>query len=121
VKQTGAVSFDPLVTPFCGGPNISDDLAKGDCRGANTCLTAVSGEANGFQSVFERKPAPDAIRGGNRFALRKRVKSRIWSPVSIQSKRKRLQGELAKAQSAIFLPSTPSADPSYNSAHLING
>jgi len=28
VKQTGAVSFDPLVHTFCGRPNISDDLAK---------------------------------------------------------------------------------------------
>jgi hypothetical protein len=28
------------------------------------------------RSVFERKPAPDAIRGGCRFALRKRVKTK---------------------------------------------
>jgi hypothetical protein len=30
-----------------------------------------------YWSVFKRKPAPDAIRGGGRFASRKRVKSRI--------------------------------------------
>src|SRR5260221_12257455 len=29
------------------------------------------------QSVFQRKPAPDLIRGGSRFASRKRVKTRI--------------------------------------------
>ena len=28
-----------------------------------------------IDSVFERKPAPDLIRGGNRFASRKRVKN----------------------------------------------
>src|SRR5713101_288522 len=38
-----------------------------------------------------RGPAPDLIRGGDRFASRKRVKSTIWSPVSILSKRKRLR------------------------------
>jgi hypothetical protein len=31
----------------------------------------------GRKSVFKRKPAPDLIRGGDRFASRKRVKSRI--------------------------------------------
>src|ERR1700731_2294624 len=40
-----------------------------------------------YESVFKRKPAPDLIRGGNRFAPRKRVKSRIQSPASIPSKR----------------------------------
>src|ERR1035437_11205101 len=30
------------------------------------------------QSVFERKPAPDSIRGGDRFALGKRVKKDSW-------------------------------------------
>src|SRR6266849_8061798 len=38
-----------------------------------------------------RGPAPDLIRGGDRFASRKRVKSIIWSPVWILSKRKRLR------------------------------
>src|SRR6266487_6712230 len=38
-------------------------------------------------SVFKRKPAPDLIRGGDRFASRKRVRSRIQGPVSILSKR----------------------------------
>src|SRR6267378_5213131 len=46
--------------------------------------------AGGFS---KRKPAPDLIRGGNRFASRKRVKSRIWRPVSILSKRKGLWRE----------------------------
>src|SRR6266404_5913360 len=32
-----------------------------------------------IQSVFKRKPAPDAIRGGYRFASRKRVKTNKWS------------------------------------------
>src|SRR6267378_8167934 len=32
-----------------------------------------------LQSVFQRKPAPDLIRGGDRLGSRKRVKSRIWS------------------------------------------
>src|SRR5258708_12531378 len=31
------------------------------------------------QSVFERKPAPDLIRGGHRFALRKRVEKRLFT------------------------------------------
>jgi len=39
------------------------------------------------QSVFRRKPDPDLIRGGNRFASGKRVK-KIWSPVPLQSERK---------------------------------
>src|SRR5450631_1140881 len=43
-----------------------------------------------YESVFKRKPAPDLIRGGDRFASRKRVKSTIQSPVSIRSKRKGL-------------------------------
>src|SRR5215217_1456253 len=34
-------------------------------------------------SVFKRKPAPDWIRGGHRFASRKRVKTRIKSSVLI--------------------------------------
>jgi RimJ/RimL family protein N-acetyltransferase len=38
------------------------------------------------RSVFKRKPALDLIRGGNRFASRKRVNSRIQSAVSIPSK-----------------------------------
>src|ERR1700730_13283553 len=45
-------------------------------------------EAGYGWSVFKRKPAPDAIRSGNRFASRKRVKSRIQRPVSILSERK---------------------------------
>jgi hypothetical protein len=51
-------------------------------------------------SVFQRKPAPDLIRGGSRFASRKRVKTKIQSPVPIQSERKRLwlRTETASAQ-----------------------
>ena len=39
------------------------------------------------QSVFQRKPALDLIRGGDRFASRKCVKSKIQSPVPIPSER----------------------------------
>src|SRR6202043_2255208 len=50
---------------------------------------SMGGRSAGWRgrSVFKRKPAPDLIRGGNRFAPRKRVKSRIQSPASIPSKR----------------------------------
>src|SRR6266851_2164907 len=43
-------------------------------------MSAPLPRQNRGYSVFQRKPAPDAIRGGDRFASRKRVKSRIWSP-----------------------------------------
>src|ERR1019366_4372733 len=37
-------------------------------------------------SVFKRKPAPDLIRGGNRFASRKRVKPKIYRAVTASSR-----------------------------------
>src|ERR1700722_1433777 len=39
---------------------------------------------------FRAKACPDLIRGGYRFACRKRVKTRIQNPVPILSERKRL-------------------------------
>jgi hypothetical protein len=36
-------------------------------------------------------PVPDLIRGKGRFTSRKRVRSRVWTPVSILSKRKALR------------------------------
>ena len=55
----------------------------------------------------ERLPAkacPDLIRGGNRFTSRKPAKSGIWSPVSIRSKRKRLQGVIGHALKFMCVP-----------------
>jgi hypothetical protein len=34
-----------------------------------------------FEGVFKRKPAPDSIRDGRRFASRKRLKKAISAPV----------------------------------------
>ena len=67
-------------------PAARKQAEEGGVPGARDSLLSV------HQSVCKRKPAPDLIRGGNRFASRKPVKSGIWSPVSILSKRKRLRG-----------------------------
>jgi hypothetical protein len=52
-------------------------------------------------SVFQRKPAPDLIRGGDRFASGKRVKP-IQSPISILSKRKRLRNSCLLWSRSVF-------------------
>src|SRR6266516_1136526 len=49
----------------------------------------------GRPRVFQRKPAPDLIRGGDLLASRKRVISRIQSPVPIQTERKRLEAAVS--------------------------
>src|SRR5258705_5103334 len=49
----------------------------------------------GRPRVFQRKPAPDLIRGGDRFASSKRVTSKIQSPVPMQSERKRLEAAVS--------------------------
>src|SRR5450756_430103 len=59
-------------------------------KGTNERGTTNGHEGISGQSVFKRMPVPNLIRGGNRFAVRKRVKSRIQRPASIPSKRKRL-------------------------------
>jgi hypothetical protein len=38
------------------------------------------------QSVFERKPVPDLLGDGHRFALGKRVKAKTWSSSSIATR-----------------------------------
>jgi peptide/nickel transport system permease protein len=64
------------------------DQLTGSVDGGDLIRNAVSFFLAMVQRVFKRKPAPDLIRGGSRFASRKRVKPRIQSPVSILSKRK---------------------------------
>ena len=49
----------------------------------------------GHKRVFQRKPAPDLIRGGDRLASRKRVTSKIQGPVPIQPERKRLEAAVS--------------------------
>src|ERR1700726_2770626 len=56
-------------------------------RGSSSFCRSGSRTRRDQLERFKRKPAPDLIRGGNRFAPRKRVKSRIQSPASIPSKR----------------------------------
>ena len=46
----------------------------------------------GAPERLQAKACPGLDPGGNRFASRKPVKSGIWSPVSIRSKRKGLRG-----------------------------
>ena len=48
----------------------------------------------GRQCVFQRKPL-DLIRGGGRLASRKRLQSKIRSPVPIQTERKRLEAAVS--------------------------
>ena len=56
-------------------PAARKQAEEGGVPGAGDSLLSV------HQSVCKRKPAPDLIRGGNRFASRKPVKSGIWSPL----------------------------------------
>ena len=51
--------------------------------------------SNGAPMRFPAKACLDLIRGGDRFAARKRVTSKIRSPVPMQSERKRLEAAVS--------------------------
>ena len=94
-------------------PNVdSDDLGFG-CRidlaakaDATPCVPCTPerlpsrrrdpGELQCRQGVLKRKPTPGLIRGG--LASRKRVKPKIWSPVSIPSRRKKALGMIQQVE-----------------------
>src|SRR5450759_3007974 len=59
-------------------PQATNSPNKRVRRRARPAAGAASWLAGGAeQSVFERTPAPDSIRGGDRFALGKHVKNRF--------------------------------------------
>jgi hypothetical protein len=74
-------------------------LAHGDRIPMN--VTVLNDITPRTWSVFQRKPAPDLIRGGDRFASGKRVKP-IQSPISILSKRKRLRNSCLLWSRSVF-------------------
>jgi hypothetical protein len=49
-------------------------FARRSCSNTKIEHDADSTKRIALKSVFQRKPAPDLIRGGHRFAYRKRVK-----------------------------------------------
>src|SRR5439155_24357741 len=87
-------------------------MATADCTVPyRCCVRAREGRLHeirtSFQSVFQRKPAPDLIRVGDRFASRKRVKSKIHRDVPATAglrhgeetiTQRRLSGQLPRIQ-----------------------